>query len=275
MSIISISNAGGGGGGSGMAIGGTVTGGLAGSVLFVDTNGNLGQDNAHFYWDDANDKLGVGTSAPTGQLQVNSTAAGNIALIVKGASSQSGNLQQWRDSSNAILAYINIAGTFQSASFTASLPVKTNSSKELVTGAINLASADVTGVLPVGNIATNIKQSTIGVVLWANGYALSTGIAGDLTVDFNCTIQQVTMLADQSGSVVVDIWKDTYGNYPPTVADTITASAKPTISTATKSQDSTLTGWTTSITAGDTLRFNIDSVSTVTRVVLALKVLKT
>lgn len=105
-----------------------------------------------------------------------------------------------------------------------------------------------------------------------SGSALTTGIKADAYVPFACTITAVTMLADQSGSCVVDIWKDTYANYPPTVADSITASAKPTISSATKSQDSTLTGWTTSISAGDTLRFNIDSNSTITRLALTLTV---
>jgi hypothetical protein len=74
---------------------------------------------------------------------------------------------------------------------------------------------------------------------------------------------------------VVDIWKDTYTNYPPTVADTITASAKPTLASATKSQDTTLTGWTTTFAAGDTLRFIVDSATTVTRVTLALRVRRT
>ena len=83
------------------------------------------------------------------------------------------------------------------------------------------------------------------------------------------------MLADQSGSAVVDIWKDSYANYPPTDADTITAAAVPTISAATKSQDSTLTGWTTSITAGDILGFNVDSAATIERLTLILKVKKT
>ncbi len=83
------------------------------------------------------------------------------------------------------------------------------------------------------------------------------------------------MLADQSGSIVVDIWKDAYANYPPVVGDSITASAKPTITTAVKSQDSTLTGWTTSVSAGDTLRFNVDSITTCQRVTLSLRVTKT
>ncbi|GAI52053.1 unnamed protein product, partial [marine sediment metagenome] len=79
---------------------------------------------------------------------------------------------------------------------------------------------------------------------------------------------------DISGSIVIDIWKDTYANFPPTDADSITASAPPTISTAQKSQDATLIGWTKTINAGDILAFNVDSCATITRVTLALKIKK-
>lgn len=117
--------------------------------------------------------------------------------------------------------------------------------------------------------------SSITFIIDGGGATITTGIKGDLEIPFGCTINQVTLLADQSGSIVVDIWKDTYANYPPTVADTITASAKPTISSTTKSQDATLTGWTTTIAAGATLRFNVDSITTCQRVTLSLKVTKT
>jgi len=130
------------------------------------------------------------------------------------------------------------------------------------------------GGLTAGDIA-NTKIATITFVIDGGGSAITTGIKGDLEIPFACAINRVTLLADPSGSIVVDIWKDTYANYPPTVADTITASAKPTLSSATKAQDSTLTGWTTAIAAGDTLRFNVDSAATVTRVTLSLKVTKT
>jgi hypothetical protein len=103
------------------------------------------------------------------------------------------------------------------------------------------------------------------------GAAIAAGITGDLEIPFACTITEAELLADQTGSVVVDIWKDTYANFPPTAADTITASAKPALSSANKSKDSTLTGWTTSVAAGDILRFNIDSVSTITRLTVILK----
>lgn len=97
----------------------------------------------------------------------------------------------------------------------------------------------------------------------------------DLVVPFACTITGVTMLADISGSIVVDIWKDTYANFPPDDTDSITAAAPPTITTATKSQDTTLTGWTVAVAAGDVLRFNVDSVTDVTRLTLVLDITRT
>lgn len=116
--------------------------------------------------------------------------------------------------------------------------------------------------------------TTITFIIDGGGSAITTGEKGHLEIPFGCTINQVTMLADQSGSIVVDIWKDTYANFPPTDADSITASAPPTIATAQKSQDSTLTGWTTSIAASDILAFNVDSITTVTRVTISLEVTK-
>ena len=61
------------------------------------------------------------------------------------------------------------------------------------------------------------------VVIDGGGSTITTGVKGDVNCDFAFTIVQWALLADQSGSIVIDIWKDTYANYPPTVADTITA----------------------------------------------------
>ena len=137
----------------------------------------------------------------------------------------------------------------------------------------------VSGTLAVANGGTgstnDVKVATIQFVIDGGGLAITTGVKGDITIPFGCTINDWTLLADASGSIVIDVWKDSYANYPPTVADTITAAAKPTLSAATKNTSSTLTGWTTSMSAGDTLRFNVDSAATVTRVTLALKVTRT
>ena len=116
-------------------------------------------------------------------------------------------------------------------------------------------------------------------VIDGGGSALTTGMKGYLEVPFACTITRASLLADQSGSVVVDVFRSTYSDFaPPThpvSGDKLTASAPPTISTATKSQDATLTGWTTSLAAGDVLGFNVNSATTITRVTCSLKVTRT
>jgi hypothetical protein len=150
------------------------------------------------------------------------------------------------------------------------------------TGALAVAGAANYGtqgqaLISAGNAAPTWTDQFLSItfLISGGGSTVATGIAGDLTVPFGCAITEWTLLADQTGSIVVDIWKDTYANYPPTVADTITGSAKPTISAGVKGQSSTLTGWTTTITAGDTLRFNVDSATGMTRVTLSLKVKRT
>ena len=138
---------------------------------------------------------------------------------------------------------------------------------------IPITEFESTDTIPVAHIPARV--ATIMAVLDDGGGVLSTGIKLRMPIDFACTILAVTSVADQTGSIVYDIWKDTYANYPPTNADSITASANPTISSAIKSQDTTLTGWTTSVAAGDILIWNIDSCSSITQCCCALKVLKT
>jgi len=134
------------------------------------------------------------------------------------------------------------------------------------------------GTVPKGDFSDVKTRLAAGLIrdltfiIDGGGSAITTGQKGHLEIPFKCEILQATLLADVSGSIVVNIWKDTYANFPPAVGDKITADAPPTITTAVKSQDATLTGWTKAIAAGDILAFNVDSATTVTRVVLSLKV---
>jgi hypothetical protein len=102
---------------------------------------------------------------------------------------------------------------------------------------------------------------------------ISTGIKLDFFFDYDCIIQRYTILADQSTTTTVDLWVDTFANYPPTDADSITAAAPIALSTADKAQDATLTGWTTAISRGDTLRINVDANDNALRLTIALEVL--
>ena len=99
----------------------------------------------------------------------------------------------------------------------------------------------------------------------------STGVKYDLEMPFAGSFTAARLFADQTGSIVVDLWKNSYPNLPPTVADSICGSAKPTISSEIKSQNTTLTGWTTAFDVGDVIRVNVDSAATLTRATLALR----
>jgi hypothetical protein len=53
----------------------------AGSVLFAGASGVLSQDNASLFWDDANNRLGIGTATPSTTLSiVNSSSNPQIAI---------------------------------------------------------------------------------------------------------------------------------------------------------------------------------------------------
>lgn len=132
--------------------------------------------------------------------------------------------------------------------------------------------ADSAGTVKSSANQASLRLLPVCFVLGGDTGAITTGVKYDFVIPVTGTIKKVTTLADQTGSIVVDLWKDTYANYPPTVADTITASAKPTLSSAVKAQDATLTGWTTSVTAGDIIRVNVDSATTVTRVSVVLEI---
>lgn len=112
-------------------------------------------------------------------------------------------------------------------------------------------------------------------IIDGGGAVITTGQKGHLEIPADGAIEGWTILADQSGSIVVDVWKDTYANFPPTVADTIAGTEKPTLSSVQKNQDLTLTTWTTTVTRGDIIAFNVDSATTVERVTVSIRVRKT
>ena len=68
----------------GVTRGGTGTGTAftAGSVVFAGASGVYSQDNANLFWDDANNRLGIGTAAPTAvlHLKAGTTAASTAPL---------------------------------------------------------------------------------------------------------------------------------------------------------------------------------------------------
>jgi hypothetical protein len=125
------------------------------------------------------------------------------------------------------------------------------------------------GIGPTGSSAPATRAITFAID--GGGSTLTTGVKADVYVPYAATITANTLLGDQSGSIVLDIKKSTYAGFPGSLTS-IVASAAPTITTAQKSTDSTLTGWTTGISAGDVLEFSISSVTSLTRLNCTLTV---
>lgn len=147
----------------------------------------------------------------------------------------------------------------------------TNSGDQTIT-----LTGDVTGSGTgsfAATVKSNLKIHPITLTIDGAGSAITTGSKVVWYCPYDCTISNWSLLADVSGSIVIDVKKSTYSGFPTT--STIAGSEKPTLSSAQKNQDLSLTTWTTTVTAGDCLEFVVDSVSTVTKVTLTLGVVKT
>lgn len=116
-----------------------------------------------------------------------------------------------------------------------------------------------------GNLS---NTENISFVIDGNGSPITTGSKGIVQIPFNGEITGWTILSDVSGSIVVDVKKAAYANYPTTTS--ITSTDKPTITSAFKGTNQTLTVWTTTVTSGDIFEFVVDSASTVTRALVTI-----
>lgn len=101
------------------------------------------------------------------------------------------------------------------------------------------------------------------------------GLQADFVWPWDGTLVRWTLLADASGTATVDLWQDTYANYPPVVADTMVGGGgtKPNISGPALKGQGSPTSWTkTTFARGDTVRVNVDAVASIARLTLILEV---
>jgi hypothetical protein len=192
---------------------------------------------------------------------------------------------------------------------------------------------------------------SISLIMNGGGGLIPEGIQGDIEVPMSGVIQRVTVLPDQSGTMLLDVWKAAYASYPPTSGNSICAQNLPGVfgtasnltgtvsktassttitgsgtsfttalavgdvlevpggtyteravvvsitnntsltvdramafsasgqtaskrTATTKYQDTALSTWTTAVTAGDILRFNLEIVYSITRATVSLLVKK-
>lgn len=61
-------------------IGSRINGSTPGSLLFVDLNKKIAEDNANLFWDDINKRFGIGTNSPSELLHIRSAGDAGILL---------------------------------------------------------------------------------------------------------------------------------------------------------------------------------------------------
>lgn len=121
------------------------------------------------------------------------------------------------------------------------------------------------------NTGDQILRDTVGIVIDGGGSVISTGVKKSvITMNGSGTFTGWNIIADQTGSIVVDVKKSDYASFPTTTS--IAGTEKPTLVSARKNQDLSLTTWTTAYVDGDKIEFNVESCFTITAVTITLNI---
>lgn len=138
-----------------------------------------------------------------------------------------------------------------------------------IQGSSTISVNDGSGVAanPTIFLTGSATKRQFGITIDGGGSAITTGIKGYIRIPQDMAITGWDIVADVAGDIVVDAWKDSYANFPPTVADTFVAGVKPTLSTVDKNTFSFVIP--VLVSEGDYVAFNVDSAATVTRVHVA------
>ena len=135
----------------------------------------------------------------------------------------------------------------------------------------NITAANIT------DARKNLSSGSIGYVIDGGGIAITTGSKGFVQIPFSCTLIGWTLLADQSGSLIVDVKNQAVSTWPATSTSTasIAGSDLPTLATQKIARSFAMTGWTQAVAEASLLEFNVNSATTVTRATLQLHFVRT
>lgn len=183
---------------------GTITPGFTtGSVTFADSSGNLAQDNAQFFWDDTNNKLGIGTASPLAKFHLTGAATGKALAILNETGDQ--NILT-ASASGVTVANLDRSGNLSvegalSDLSGATLEVNDNLdiSGTLTSGTANAFVVDATGNISTSG-TTGLTFSSTGGVNLAGGTLSDSSDGVDINDDLE--ISGGTTLGDASGDTV-------------------------------------------------------------------------
>jgi hypothetical protein len=117
------------------------------------------------------------------------------------------------------------------------------------------------------------SKRTIAMTFDGGGSPPTVGSIGYFVSQFAGVIDRWDIVADVSGSAVVDVWK--LAGAIPTNVDSIAGTEKPTLTAQQLASDAALTTWATPVAVGDVFGFEIESVTTCTRLTVGVRILET
>lgn len=179
--------------------------------------------------------------------------AGTGSLIGGDHTGASGDLIRLDNGGNVAFAVDKAGNTFASGTVNA-------------TNGLTVSGGTVS--LPAGEIddtelspTADIMKAGATIFIDGNGSAITTGEKKYyISWPYNCTITKVRVLADQSSNTTVDVWNDSYANFPPTDADSLfDAAAEPALAGTVKAEVTSFDGGEDSIAQGDITMIRVDA----------------
>ena len=149
-----------------------------GSILFTGSSGVISEDNSNLYWDDTNNRLGIGTASPGAKLHV---SGGNIYLdntfgvYIKDNSGTAQSMLRLNASNEAVLGYENANGLY----------VKTGGNLYLYGGGSEQVRITSSGNVGIGTTSPGAKLHVSGgdilldndqYIKWKNAAGAATNI---------------------------------------------------------------------------------------------------
>lgn len=257
-----------------------LTTGVTGTLPIA--NGGTGQTTASAAFDalspmtTAGDLIYGGASGTGTRRAIGST--GNVLTVAGGVPTWAAPATSGTVTSVALTmpAIFSVAGSPITSSGTLAVTLATETANTVWSGPTSGGAATPTfRALVTADIPSNLIIASAGVVIDGGGSAITTGSKGFIQIPYGATVSSWTVLADQSGSIVVDVKRSTYAGFPTTTSIVGGGGNKPTLSSV-QNNTAAPSSWTsTAITAGDVLEFNVDSATTVTRVTVQLKLTRT
>lgn len=132
---------------------GTTTAFTAGSIVFAGASGVYTQDNANLFWDNTNDRLGIGTTSPGSALQVNGDIRVSNGTGFTSANSLIRSIQSMSGSTNQ---FVSNSIDFYTAAFT------DNGQIAFSTGTTERMRIDGSGNVGIGTSSPAQKLTVLG-----------------------------------------------------------------------------------------------------------------